>query len=453
MSGTRPSFTPATHAASSGRTRPAPAAVTEAEAEAYVHGICFKTGPPRLIGTELEWFLYDEEEPARHLPRHRLTEAVDGLHRLPLRAAITCEPGGQVELSSRPAPSLGECVEQTAADLVHVRRHLASRGIRLQGHGHDPWRPPRRVLDLPRYVAMEQYFDRAGRTGRSMMCSTASVQVCVDAGTEEPGPQGYAARWRLAHLLGPVLVAVFANSPLSEGRPTGWRSTRQAVWARLDPPRTTAPTPGPDPRAAWARHALDTPLLCVPRSDGRPWTAPEGLTFRDWIRQAAAGTDGPPTLESLRYHLTTLFPPVRPQGHLELRMIDAQPGDDGWMVPLAVVGALFADPVAHEEAVRATLRLGPDGGAAPGNSLWLRAAQCGLEDAALRRAAEECFRAARHALRRLDAPGYIRAAVAEFTARYVARGRCPADDLLDTARGARPVPDAPAVPPRKEYRT
>ena len=73
-----------------------------------------------------------------------------------------------------------------------------------------------------------------------MMGSTASVQVCVDAGRESGGSTGFRFRWRLLHALGPVLVAAFANSPLRAGRATGWKSTRQSVWARLDPGRTRA---------------------------------------------------------------------------------------------------------------------------------------------------------------------------------------------------------------------
>ncbi|MFD8589058.1 ergothioneine biosynthesis glutamate--cysteine ligase EgtA [Streptomyces sp. NPDC059637] len=440
--------------------------LTEAQAEEYVHGICFKTGPPRRIGTELEWFLHGADDPARPLGPAVLAAAADDLSRLPLAAAFSREPGGQIELSSRPAPSLADLVADTAADLAAVRGLLRDRGLRVHGHGHDPWRPPRRVLDLPRYAAMESYFDRFGPAGRAMMCSTASVQVCLDAGTADGGPTGFAARWRLAHRLGPVLVAAFANSPLREGRPTGWRSTRQAVWSRIDPDRTLAPRPLRDPRGAWARYALDAPVMCVRGGAHRPWTVPAGLTFRRWIADGARGPAGrPPTLDDLRYHLTTLFPPVRPQGHLELRMIDAQPGDDGWIVPVAVVAALFDDPLANSAAARAVRELaedgparpaGPTGAAGPGGStgpgprdgLWLRAARNGLTDPALRRAAQECFEAAAGALPRLGAPPRIRALVAAFAERHVARGRCPADDLLDavTGREGRPVPARPAGP-------
>ncbi|MFI1432190.1 ergothioneine biosynthesis glutamate--cysteine ligase EgtA [Streptomyces lydicus] len=409
-------------------------AVTEAELEAHLHGICFKTGPPRRIGVEIEFLVHDARNPRCPVEPDRLHAAADALRALPLRSLLTFEPGGQLELSSQPATSLTECIESVTADLALVRPAMRARGLGMAGHGHNPWHPPRRVLTAPRYNAMEAYFDRWGAAGRSMMCATASVQVCVDAGYEEPGPLGHGRRWLLAHLLGAVLAAAFANSPTSEGCPTGYRTTRQLIWSQLDPARTLAPPLGPDPRTAWARYVLDAPVMCI-RTDGGPWDAPEGLTFRDWVR---TGVPRPPTQEDLDYHLTTLFPPVRPRGHLELRMIDAQSGDAGWVVPLAVTAALFDDPEAAERAYRTVKALAETAGErpAPRNPLWRRAARGGLTDPELHAAAVACFAAAEEALPRLGASPEVRAAVAEFTERYVARGRCPADDHLDALYAA-----------------
>jgi glutamate--cysteine ligase len=409
--------------------------IGETEAEARAHGICFKNGPPRRVGVELEWLVHDEQDSTREVAPGRLRAAFEDLRRLTLSSSLTQEPGGQVELSSPPADSLDDCVRTVSADLAAVRERLREHRLGLVGFGHDPWHRPRRLLTLPRYTAMEEYFDRAGPVGRSMMCSTASVQVCLDAGVEGAGPDGYRARWRLAHLLGPVLVAAFANSPFSRGRSTGIRSTRQAVWATLDPARTMAPSDDSDPRDAWVRHALGAPVLCIRRDSGS-WTVPTGLTFREWMADGGQRlTARAPTADDLAYHLTTLFPPVRPQGHLELRMIDAQPGDDGWIVPLAVTTALLDDPVAAVAALHAVrpLDLRPYE-RAPGNPLWRRAARHGLTDPALRIAAETCFAAAGEALPRLGASERIREAVARFAERYVARGRCPADDLLDPGK-------------------
>ncbi|MFD5032329.1 ergothioneine biosynthesis glutamate--cysteine ligase EgtA [Streptomyces sp. NPDC058405] len=408
-------------------------ALGEDDAEDLLRGICFKTGPPRTVGVELEWLVHDLHSPERSVPARRLEEAFDGLRTLHLQSALTFEPGGQLELSSPPAASLMECITSTAADLDAVRPALRTSGLALAGLGQDPWHSPQRMLREPRYDAMETYLDRIGPAGRAMMRSTASIQVCLDAGHEEPGPLGYGRRWQLAHLLGAVLVAAFANSPMRENRLTGWRSTRQALWTQLDPARTTAPPVRREPRGAWAAHALDTPVMCIRAADG-PWAVPERLTFRDWIR---SGLPRPPVRADLDYHLTTLFPPIRPRGHLELRMIDAQPGEDGWMVPLAVTTALFDDPEASETAYRTVKSLAETAGSrpAPRNLLWLNAARHGLADPELHTVAAACFAVALEALPRIGATPAVQEAVAAFNDRYVLPGRCPADDLGTPVNG------------------
>ncbi|OEJ63461.1 ergothioneine biosynthesis glutamate--cysteine ligase EgtA [Streptomyces agglomeratus] len=410
------------------------APVTEAGAEALLRGICFKTGPPSTVGVELEWFVHELHLPELPVAPARLEAAVTALRALPLLSSLTVEPGGQLELSSPPAPSLTECIDSVSADLDAVRAVLRSRDLGLTGIGTDPWHPPKRVLREPRYDAMEAYLDRTGPAGRAMMCSSASVQVCLDAGHEEPGPLGYGRRWRLAHLLGAVLSAAFANSPFHHRRRTGWRSTRQALWTEIEPGRSLAPPLDAEPRGAWTDRVLDAPVMCVRGDAGRPWDVPAGLSFRSWMR---TGAPRPPTRADLDYHLTTLFPPVRPRGHLELRMIDAQPGENGWIVPLAVTTALFDDPAASEIAYRSVKPLAETAGSlpAPRNPLWTNAARYGLADAELRTAAETCFEAALEALPRLGASTAVQCAVAAFTERYVVHGRCPADDLLDPAHG------------------
>jgi glutamate--cysteine ligase len=424
----------------------------ETEADAHVRGVCFKTGPPERTGVELEWLVQDRSDPRAVIPVDRLDAAlapVEAPGALPRGSRVTREPGGQVELSSPPAPTLGACVEAMAADLAVLREAADRAGLVLVGQGLDPFREPPRVLDHPRYRAMERYFDREGPWGRTMMRRTASLQVNLDCGDDSPGVTGHRYRWALAHRIGPVLVAAFANSPLLGGRPTGWLSTRQATWARMDPGRTRHPRHHPDPAAAWAAYALDARLLCLRHDAGTgggaagdgghgsagdaDWSAPEGLTFRGWLRGAAPGLRRP-TRADLDYHLSTLFPPVRPRGWLELRMIDAQNGDD-WIVPTVLTAALMDDPVAAATAWAATepLCAGLDDpmDPLPSDEVWRRAARIGPADPDLAKAARTCFAAAESALARSQAPAALREALAGFAERYPERGRCPADDQLD----------------------
>ncbi|UNT00407.1 ergothioneine biosynthesis glutamate--cysteine ligase EgtA [Streptomyces tubbatahanensis] len=454
--------------------------LTEEAALARVHGICFKTGPPRRVGVELEWLVHPvdgfppaprtgsvrQAAPGReHVGAAALEAAVSELRDLSLSSVVSLEPGGQIEFSSRPSDSLPACIEAVGADLAAARERLARHGMRLVGRGLDE-RRGLRLLDAPRYRAMEAFFDRTGPAGRTMMRSSASVQVCVDAGVAGRGPFGLRRRWFLAHVLGAVLTAAFANSPVLEGDWAGWRSGRQAVWAALDGYRNLSPAPvsRENPRSLWARHALDAPVLCVRSREG-PWTVPgDGMTFRQWIGHwsgrgrrhgSSPGPDGaalrPPGRSDLDYHLTTLFPPVRPCGHLELRMIDAQSGDDGWIVPLAVTTALFDDAVAAQAAFRAVRPLTHlcAGAPAPRNALWERAARDGLSDPGLHRAAAACFAAALEALPRMGADRSVVAAVGDFTARYVTRGRCPADDTLDACGSVTPAAAPPPAAPSR----
>jgi glutamate--cysteine ligase len=388
-------------------------------AEAYVTRICFKIGPPQLVGLELEWLVHDQRKPASPVSPARLAAALGPWcppalrdppappAPLPNGSAVTVEPGGQVEISTRPAPSLAACLAAAAADARLLTERLARAGLSTMGAGADPHRLPSRLLDIPRYAAMEAYFDRRGPSGRTMMCATAAVQPCLDAGDT----RSFAERWRTLHAIGPALVAMFANSPVLAGHRTGWRSSRQAAWLDIDPHRTSPPQ-GSDPREAYARYAMDAPLLCVRRDGGR-WSAPPGVTFADWI----AGAMHPaPTYDDLAYHLSTLFPPVRAAGHLEVRYLDAQAGD-GWIAVAAITWALTATALARDLATAAT---------EPVAGRWADAARSGLRDPALARAGRELAGIALDAL--AGQPAHVRDHVVDFTERYTLRGRCPADD-------------------------
>lgn len=399
----------------------APDRFSEVSAETFVARTCFKTGPPRAVGIELEWLLNHTDDPDRPVAPADLeavTQAAAGLR----HSRLTFEPGGQVELSSEPFGAAADCVDALRADLEGFRAGLAGSGLTLTGLGLDPWRRPRRTLDRPRYAAMEQYFDRTGTAGRVMMGSTAAVQISVDAGPEGPsaGHVDLRTRWRLLHELIPVLVASFANSPMARGRPTGWRSTRARIWAAVDPARTRpAWRPGADPRAAWAQYALDAPVMCVP-ADGPDWAVPHELSFRDWV---GSGVPRPADAADLAYHLTTLFPPVRPRGHLELRVIDAQRTDADWAAAFAFVTTLVGDPTTAQAALDALSEVSAD----PVSTM--RAARDGLTDATLAAAARDCFEVA---LAGLDRTGNaaLRPELTAFAERYVQRGRCPAEDSL-----------------------
>jgi glutamate--cysteine ligase len=392
------------------------------DAEVYVASTCFKTGPPDLLGIELEWILHDRHDPAARVGAERLTAAL-GPHTptsiapyspakpLPAGSTVTVEPGGQIEISTQPYQGLTECIAATTADAGYLTRLLRDAGLEPSASAVDEHRPPQRILRSPRYAAMNQHFDTFGPDGVGGMCSTAAVQIGVDTGLT------VRERWWLLHLIGPPLVAAFANSPRYAGELTGWKSTRRKLWTGADPGRTGQPDLALDPATSYARYALDAQVIAI-RRDGSDWTPPGRFTFAEWI----AGKHRPaPTYDDLDYHLSTLFPPVRPRGtHLEVRYLDAQPGD-GWVVPLAVLSALMDDPIAADVAA---------GAAESVAGTWSDAARHGMADPAMRTAATAILDAAIGALRRTNAEPSVVDHVERFFQTYTVQGRSPADDQI-----------------------
>ncbi|WAL63359.1 ergothioneine biosynthesis glutamate--cysteine ligase EgtA [Amycolatopsis cynarae] len=355
-----------------------------AAGEAYVASVCFKHGPPRLLGVELEYTVHYAEDPSRPLDPRDLARAL-GAHAprsldpgspgqpLPAGSPLTVEPGGQVEISPLPQARLADLAEAVSTDLAQLTELLARAGFALGETGIDAFRRPARVLDTPRYATMERRFRPRGPAGLTMMCSTAGLQICVDSGERS----ALAQRWAAVHVLGPPLLALFANSRWHAGRDTGTASARWLAVRETERARTF-PTPlSDDPVTTWARRVMDTPLLLVRRPDG-PWDVPEDVTFADWAAgRGVDGLPGPPTAADLDYHLTTLFPPVRAHGYLEVRYLDAQPAHR-WLEPVALLSALLARP-STVDSVREICE--------PVADRWEEAARRGLADPALASAA------------------------------------------------------------------
>jgi glutamate--cysteine ligase len=269
---------------------------------------------------------------------------------------------------------------------------------------------------------MEEHFTAVGCAGAglAMMTATAALQVNLEAGPEA----GWRERVALAHRLGPVLVAVSACSPLLSGHVTGWRSARQRVWGDLDQARCGPLLGGRDPAGEWAAYALSAPVMLVRDPLGVTAEPVRGrASFADWLTGDVELGGRRPTAADLDYHLTTLFPPVRPRGFLEVRYLDAAP-EPWWPALAAVTATLLDDPAAADAASAAC---------EPVATAWDRAAREGLGSPALHAAARACLAAALPAV-----PPVLRAEV-EALAELVERGRSPGDAVLDDVRRGGPA--------------
>ena len=389
--------------------------LTPEGAFAWLRETAFTTSVPGRVGVEVEFLV----PLATTSQRDRFDRGP-----LPTGGLVSEEPGGQLEVSTRTCDGLADAVTSTAVDVAELRRRAEVAGMTLLGEGTAPEQLPPRRTHHPRYVAMERYFDRYGDAGRQMMRATASLQITLESGLGVDAEH----RWRTMHAIGPALVAAFANSPFLSGRDTGWASNRQRIWWALDPRRTrpiSAVGVEVDPSADYARYALEAPLMLRPQ-EGRSWTVDHHITFNEWLEKPGGFPAGPPTIDDLKYHLTTLFPPIRPRGAVEVRYLDAQRAD-GWVIPLAVVFAIIED----ERCRAAALEVCRDT-----EDLWVEAARDGLANPALRSSAAELMEIAAAGLSRQ--PSWLGHRVLRFADEYTRRGRCPADDLREVGPGARP---------------
>ena len=379
----------------------------------YIADSCLANAPLGSVGLEMEGHCHDPADPYRRPSWAEINDVIELLPALPGDSAVTVEPGGAVELSGPPADGVMPAIDAMNRDQAVLRSAFADAGLGLVFLGADPLRPPKRINPGARYRAMEQFFaaSESGEAGAAMMTSTASIQVNLDAGPQE----GWPARIRLAHALGPTMIAIAANSPMLGGEFTGWVSTRQRVWGQMDSARCgpILGVSGDDPGTDWARYALKAPVMLVHNPEAVAIT--HWVPFADWVDGRVLLGDRHPTIADLEYHLTTLFPPVRPRQWLEIRYLDSVP-DAFWPAVLFTLVTLLDDPVAADIAAEAV---------EPVATAWDTAAQAGLRDRRLYEAANRCVAAAAE-----RAPAELTDAMQRLT-RSVEQGRCPGDDFSD----------------------
>lgn len=278
-------------------------------------------GKPSRVGAEVEMIPVTDEVRPRTVDPGVLVAGFDSGFLNDARP--TFEPGGQLELS--PPPSLNAAqLTANLHQLIERARLLAStRGVRLETLGTNPWHSCQEVplrTATPRYLALQKLLDAGGPSGRRMMRLTASLQLNVDL---LPGQAGR-DQWLVSNLAGPALTATFANSSRVDGRSTDLVGARTAIWLGIDMGRT-----GYDGRHLDLRDPIGAYTSFAAAAERLPM----------------------PEVSNPMYHLSTLFPPVRPRGgYLELRYLDTQPVERLGQV-ISIIIALLYDNQARLEAL------------------------------------------------------------------------------------------------------
>ncbi|MCA3011951.1 MAG: glutamate--cysteine ligase [Myxococcaceae bacterium] len=377
---------------------------------------------PAGIGALLARFEAEGWEPFREAPGLPVIALSRG------QVTVSLEPGGQFELSGAPHDTARAAHAENAAHLSRLAEHTRALGLRVVTHGYRPFDVLSEMPWMPksRYGAMRQTLGARGTHALHMMLMTATGQVSLDWHDEADCARKVTAAARLT----PVTVALFANSPIVEGRESGFQSFRSRVWNDVDPARCGTPAFMLDGSFSYRRYvewALEAPLLFL-RREGRYLTP--GLTFGQLL---ADGFDGRAALMSDWVdHLSTLFPEVRIKRVLEVRSAD---GNDGPMTGAlaALMRGLLYDRQALDGVTEA-LALTPT----QHRALHLAAQRDGLrgvaEGRSLRALAATVVELAAAGLSRLDPAD--RPLLAPLEA-VLADGRSPAERTLERFRQRR----------------
>src|SRR5690606_6695728 len=117
--------------------------------------------------------------------------------------------------------------------LLLLRRVSEPLGAAWLGLGCHPFPALKDLPRVPRerYRIMRSYLPARGDLALDMMHATASVQVSLDYADEAD----LVSKMRTALAVTPIVSALFANSSLWEGRPSGFVSRRMWIWRHTDP--------------------------------------------------------------------------------------------------------------------------------------------------------------------------------------------------------------------------
>jgi glutamate--cysteine ligase len=254
---------------------------------------------------------------------------------------ISLEPAGQFELSGAALENLHQTCAEAGRHLQQCKAVGERLGVGFLGLGM--W-PDKRREDLPimpkgRYRIMLNYMPKVGSLGLDMMLRTCTIQVNLDYSSEAD----MVKKFRVGLALQPVATALFANSPLTEGKPNGYRSFRSHIWEDTDPDRTGMLPFVFEDGFGYERYldyALDVPMYFVYR-DGK-YIDVAGESFRAFMDGKLPQLPGEkPRLSDFVDHLSTIFPEVRLKSFLEMRGADGGRWGRICALPALWVGLLY----------------------------------------------------------------------------------------------------------------
>lgn len=241
--------------------------------------------------------------------------------------AITLEPGSQFELSLNPVSSLNVIKEKIDVYNQKTAQLGDKLGITWLGYGIQPLSTNKNIEIIPkkRYECMTEYLPKVASKPLVMMRETSGIQVGIDYSSHEDAMKKLSTALKLS----PIVSAIFANSPIRNGKLTRYKSYRAYSWLHTDSERCGLISPklfNKTPEFSFEDYAqilLDVPMIFIERPHSIGGAIPvKNLTFRKFIEEGYCGLTA--TIDDWDLHCSLYFPDVRLKSYIEIRNQDNQ---------------------------------------------------------------------------------------------------------------------------------
>lgn len=252
---------------------------------------------------------------------------------------ISLEPGSQTEISTYPYKKINQIdyeIEKYNSKTAALGEEL---GINWLGYGIQPLSTFDSIKIIPkkRYEIMTDYLPTKGDKALVMMRETAGIQTSIDYESEEDAMN----KLRVSLAISPIITAMFSNSPIRNGKNTGYKSYRASSWLKTDNDRC-----GLISRKIfeeefsfddYAQYLLDVHMFFIERNN--KIINATNLTFREFLDNGLNGFKA--NIEDWELHLSTVFPDVRIKNYIEIRNCDSQKTEMILALPALIKGIMY----------------------------------------------------------------------------------------------------------------
>ena len=232
---------------------------------------------------------------------------------------ITTEPGFQYELSGAPFKNIHSVCSENSNHFSELKEIFKSTAITTSSIAYDPFNKLDEIPKSPkeRYKIMTAEMPKGGKLSLDMMYKTAGIQINFDYTSEKD----FEKKFKIGNYLAPLTIALFANSPFSENKLSGYLSYRGKVWQETNRGGIMPITFEQVNFEKYVDYAINYPILFLKKNGS--YHSPNGQTFKDYLNGNLSFLKGiKPTLEEFENHLGTIFTDVRLKQVIEFRSLD-----------------------------------------------------------------------------------------------------------------------------------